>query len=334
MLGKIIVYVVLMSVLFLTACSSFQKTDRPSPLAGKIVCIDPGHGGTAATDQYRVGQAGEREEWIDLRVGLILQDLLLQRGARVVMTRAEDTAVGLKERADLAVNNHADVFVSIHHNATADRSVNFPIIYYHGKASENQASVELGRCLALRVREAMHDRRTPVSLCSDHTIFPESGTGVLRNSYGIPGVIGEASFFSNPEEETRLKDENHNRCEAEAYVRALEDFFLKSHPPIKAKSSIGQIPPFRPLVEADRMKDEARRWHQDYQDAMAWYGTQNPRDYQIAYDLFTQSAKSFPDSYVARDCHFHRALLLDKLGKAHEAGPEYLRAREYYVPTP
>ena len=44
------------------------------PLAGRTICIDPGHGGTADTDSYRVGPTGEREEWIDLRVALILRD--------------------------------------------------------------------------------------------------------------------------------------------------------------------------------------------------------------------------------------------------------------------
>ena len=40
------------------------------PLQDKKICIDPGHGGTAAVDSYRVGPSGEREEWIDLRVRL------------------------------------------------------------------------------------------------------------------------------------------------------------------------------------------------------------------------------------------------------------------------
>ena len=52
------------------------------PLAGRVVCIDPGHGGTAATDSYRVGPGGEREEWIDLRVARLLQGRARRSAAR------------------------------------------------------------------------------------------------------------------------------------------------------------------------------------------------------------------------------------------------------------
>ena len=67
------------------------------PLEGRTICIDPGHGGTADTDSYRVGPTGEREEWIDLRVALILRDMLVERGAKVLMTRTEDVAVALQD---------------------------------------------------------------------------------------------------------------------------------------------------------------------------------------------------------------------------------------------
>ena len=52
---------------------------KNDPLAGRVICIDPGHGGTAESDAYRVGPAGEREEWINLRVavdGLVLEQCL------------------------------------------------------------------------------------------------------------------------------------------------------------------------------------------------------------------------------------------------------------------
>ncbi|MCK5086496.1 MAG: N-acetylmuramoyl-L-alanine amidase, partial [Melioribacteraceae bacterium] len=94
-------------------CSN--KTDNP--LKGKVVCIDPGHGGTAETDSFRVGPTGEREEWINLRVALKLAEMLIEDGAEVILTRSEDESVSLRARAELAINKEADVFVSIHHNA-------------------------------------------------------------------------------------------------------------------------------------------------------------------------------------------------------------------------
>ena len=180
-------------------------------LTGKIICLDPGHGGTAAIDQYRVGPTGEREEWINLRVALYLKKMLEKQGATVLMTRESDEQVALADRADLAVKGNADVFISIHHNATADRTVNFPILYFHGSAMENEASVLLGKLIAKEFRETLFDSEGPVSLVSDFAIFPNAGAGVLRGTYGIPAILAEASFFSNSEEEGRLKKKRYNR---------------------------------------------------------------------------------------------------------------------------
>ncbi len=124
----------MLAILLLSACTG----GTPDPLADKTIVIDPGHGGTAEYDQYRVGPAGEREEWVNLRVALLLRDKLEARGARVLLTRTEDVEVALDVRARLAVENDADAFVSVHHNATADPDVNFPIVYYHANASENE----------------------------------------------------------------------------------------------------------------------------------------------------------------------------------------------------
>jgi N-acetylmuramoyl-L-alanine amidase len=318
--------------LIMLSCAILPTARSISPLEGKVICLDPGHGGTAAFDSYRVGPTGEREEWIDLRVALLLKDMLEAKGARVLMSRTQDVQVPLKDRAILAVDNNADVFISIHHNATADPGVNFPIVYYHANASENLASVQLGKCLAHRMNRALFDGKKPVSLASDHTIFPSAGTAVLRHSYGIPGVICEASFFSNPEEEQRLKDNEYNRKEAKAYVAALEDFFSLPPLPIEEKYSHGKVAPFRVFQEAERMNETAKRWHQDFVEGKQLMGEETSAVLEKAYELFTRSARSFPDSWVARECHFYRAKILDRMGKKQEAAQEQRRAKEFYVP--
>ncbi len=304
---------------------------RDGSLAGKVICLDPGHGGTAATDAFRVGPGGEREEWINLRVALLLQEMLEARGARVVMTRTADVPVELSARARLAVENQADVFLSIHHNATADPEVNFPIVYFHGNASENAASIALGRVVARNLRTALFDGEGPASLVSDHAIFPGTGASVLRNSYGIPGVIGEASFFSNPQEEERLKDPDANRREAEAYLVSLREFFSAEIPPIAEKYSRGEIPPFPVLEEDERMLDEARSWREFYRRGVELQQRNDRDSLAAAYDLFTRSARAFPDSYLAQDCHRRRAEILDALDDQEQAEVARRRAEEHYV---
>ena len=313
----------------LILCSCAERP--PNHLKGKVIVLDPGHGGTAAIDTYRVGPTGEREEWINLRVALELRDVLEEKGASVLMTRTTDSAVNLQDRALLAVQNQADVFVSVHHNATADSSVNFPIIYFHGNASENRASVALGKHLAQSLIKTMYHGNAPVSLVSDHTIFPAAGTAVLRYSYGIPAVIAEASFFTNPGEEQRLKDESYNLQEANAYVEALESFFGEALEPIEEKYSHGQVEPFRVFQEAERMNPVARNWRQDYENGKALL---EAHQIDTAYQLLTRSARSFPDSWVAGDAHRLRAEALDKMDSTSAAAMARKRVDEFYVTLP
>jgi len=301
------------------------------PLAGRTICIDPGHGGTADADTYRVGPTGEREEWIDLRVALMLRDILEQRGVHVLMTRSEDVAVELEDRALLAVENDADVFVSIHHNATADPEANFPVIYFHGNASENRAGAALARTLGARLAEALFEGQTQVALVSDHAIFPTAGAAVLRHSYGIPGVIGEASFFTNPAEEQRLRDEQYNRREAEAYAAALTEFFSRPIPEILEKGSFVTIEPFEVLEEGGRMDAVALEWKENWRAGQAAQAGGTPEALGEALELFTISARSFPDSWIAGDCHARRAQILASLGRPEEAAMALLRAKEHYV---
>ena len=317
--------------------NSVLSQNKISSLNGKTVCIDPGHGGTALTDSYRVGPTGEREEWVNLRVGLLLQKMLEEKGAKVIITRTEDKFIPLPDRARMAVDKKADVFVSIHHNATADSTVNFPIIYFHGNASENLAGVAFGKLLAAELVKTLYKNQVSstenyVSLVSDFTVFAESGASVLRNTYGIPAVLAEASFFTNANEEQKLKQEDHNRDEVMAFTAALESFFSKSIPKIEAQNSIVPvIPAFKVFQEAERMTPVAKRWYQDFQEGEKLMVKKDTASLRKAYDLFTQSVRSFPDSYVAARCHSNRSAILKLLGKPEEARQEAQRVREYYV---
>ncbi|XOV93735.1 MAG: N-acetylmuramoyl-L-alanine amidase [Bacteroidota bacterium] len=326
MISKLPFYILSLIVLF-----TFERCGKEdSSLSGKVIVIDPGHGGTAATDSYRVGPGGEREEWIDLRVGLLLRDLLEEKGGKVLMTRTEDVIVPLADRSKLAVDNKADLFVSIHHNATADSSVNFPIIYFHGVASQNIAGVEFARTLGNKLGEYMYDEDSPVSIVSDFTIFSTAGTSVLRGSYGIPGVVAEASFFTNPEEEQRLKQQSYNKVEAIAYTEAIEDFFSRHVPDILPKDTTSFPKKFRTLQEAERMSPTAKRWSQDFEEALALMNQEDTASIHQAYELFTRSARSFPDSYLAGACHQFRVELLRKMGRTDEAEDAEKRVREFY----
>ncbi|GAB4237499.1 MAG: N-acetylmuramoyl-L-alanine amidase [Acidobacteriota bacterium] len=85
---------------------------------GKVV-LDPGHGGK---DTGTIGPTGLREKDVVLDVALRLRDLLVDRlGVEVIMTREDDRFVPLEERTAIANERGADLFVSIHANASRNR---------------------------------------------------------------------------------------------------------------------------------------------------------------------------------------------------------------------
>ena len=320
-------------ILFFTIIAFYNITPAGIPLSasGKKICIDPGHGGTAATDSFRIGLLGEREEWINLRVALILKKMLEAKGAQVILTRSADEKVELSKRAEIAIENKADLFVSIHHNSTADRNVNFPIVYFHGAASENDASVQAAKFLAEEFKKQLFSGKGHRSVVSDYTIFPVKGAAVLRGSYSIPGLLAEASFFSNVEEEKKLKEEGYNEKEALAFANAIEIFFSHSRSAIKEKKIPDQLPVFHVLQESERMKPEALMWLNDFETAKELYEKKDTASIRIAYDLFSRSARSFPDSWVAKECHEYRSAILSKLKRVREAKEESIRAKEFYT---
>lgn len=300
-------------------------------LKGKVICIDPGHGGTAETDSYRVGPTGEREEWINLRVGTLLGEMLEQSGAKVIYTRTTDTFIPLAKRSKIAVENKVDLFISIHHNATADPKVNFPIIYFHGSAEENKASVDFGEKVAKKLVKHLFKGKGPYSLVSDFTIFSSSGASVLRGTYGIPGIIGEATFFTSPKEEKRLRLPDYNKKEALAYFEAIALFFNTVEVlPIAEKNDPSKIAPFEVFQEADRMKPEAKQWKANFSKGKKLFRKGGEQRLEKAFELLTLSARSFPDSYVAKECHELRVLILSKQGETDAAEMEKKRVRFFY----
>lgn len=330
------IILLLAAMLLLNPQTETFETNKP--LAGKVIVVDPGHGGTAETDRFRVGPSGEREEWVNLRVSLILRNLLEEAGATVLMTRTDDSAVELTDRGQLAIDNNADLFISVHHNATADTSVNFPIIYFHGNAAENRASVLLGRYLAKEIRTKMFDDDSPISLVSDHTIFPTRGARVLLSSYGIPGVITEATFFTNSAAEELLKQEEWNNIEARALNNGILRFFESVNPDrsiIHERYSITKVEPLTVFQEAERMRDEALQWKQFVEHASRLLDNQNAsrEDIQNALELATKSVRFFPDSYVALQAHQLRRDAYQRLNQGDEATAVQNRIHQFFAPV-
>jgi N-acetylmuramoyl-L-alanine amidase len=112
--------------------------EPPAPGAAvpaiRTITIDPGHGGE---DEGVHGAAGVKEKDIALSVARRLKGALEARlGVRVLLTRDDDRNVGIDERTALANNNKADLFISVHANASFRSTTAGATVYHAGFSKE------------------------------------------------------------------------------------------------------------------------------------------------------------------------------------------------------
>ncbi len=126
----------------------------------KKIVIDPGHGGR---DFGAMSPGGIREKELVLEVGKMVRDELERHGIEIVMTRSWDVFIPLQERTRIANKKGADLFVSIHANASPSRDLSGFEVYYLSETTDDLA-------LALERSE-----NSPPGTDTTHFIDPNSG---------------------------------------------------------------------------------------------------------------------------------------------------------------
>ncbi len=193
-------------------------------LRGKRIFIDPGHGKKYPRDIFRLGPGGITEEEVNLKVSLILRDMLRRSGAVVALSRESGLDVPLERRVSMAEKFTPDLLVSVHHNGSPRREdpVNYPCVLIWGTRTVRPASYDFAELLLEEFHKIMDERGT---IMSDFAVFHETGTRILRETRHLcPGVIGEGGFFSDGDHAVRLKDPQYNEREAEAYFTAISRY--------------------------------------------------------------------------------------------------------------
>ena len=198
-------------------------------LEGIKICLDPGHGGQAHLLNYKRGPTGLREAEVNLRVALYLREFLRDAGTIVFMTRTDDSFVSIPDRSELANKNAVDFFISLHHNFFSNPETNYTSTWYHQDADDSRVSLDLARYVQQSVADTLQlPQFPPTGLYSDRLVIP-SGFGVLRQTKR-PAILVEASFYSNPEEEQRLKKESYNKREAYGYFLGIARYVAAGFP--------------------------------------------------------------------------------------------------------
>jgi N-acetylmuramoyl-L-alanine amidase len=202
-------------------------------LAGVTICLDPGHGGDADKRGFKRGPTGVREAEVNLRVAKYLRELLTRAGAEVRLTREDDVELSLDERAAIANAWGADLFISLHHNAIDNKpQVNHTTVWYHNDVDYRPSNLDLARYLCQGLRDGLAlPQITDMPLKSDQLMYA-SGFGILRAA-NITAALTETSFFTNPEEEQRLRQPEYNLREAYGLFSGLAQYAAAGLPRAK-----------------------------------------------------------------------------------------------------
>src|SRR5215470_6216828 len=182
------------------------------------IVIDPGHGGTTeqggSSPNNATGPAPHslKEKNLTLQVANLLAQRL-RDACDVILTRSGDTNLGLADRAAVARNNHADLFLSIHFNGFSDSSVDGTEVWVAREASRRSRDFA----------QAVLNRVTVVTGVANRGVR-EANFGVLLPSRHDPGTAAclvEIAFLTNPHQASRLEDPAYLGQIADALANAV-----------------------------------------------------------------------------------------------------------------
>ncbi|WP_369384438.1 N-acetylmuramoyl-L-alanine amidase [Halalkalibacter wakoensis] len=187
-----------------------RKPGEGSGLGNLVIAIDPGHGGK---DPGAVGN-GLREKDVVLGAGLELNKRLKDLGASTVMTRNNDTFLELSQRAKIANDAKADLFISIHANAAASASATGTETYWNNSHSSEESKA-LAEAINKRLVEdlGMRDRGAK-----------QANFVVIRETK-MPSVLIELGFITNSRDAAVMKRSDFNEVVAKAVIKGIEDFY-------------------------------------------------------------------------------------------------------------
>jgi N-acetylmuramoyl-L-alanine amidase len=221
------------------------------PVLGKIrrIVVDPGHGGH---DPGAIGGNGTKEKDVVLQIGLKLAKRLREElGLDVVMTRSTDVFLELQERTAIANQVGADLFVSVHANASPNRNAAGIETYYLNLAKTEKAAqlaaIENGTTLekVSLLQAVLFDLMANYKLNDSAHLADEVQKAVLRKVSGpygsknlgvkqgpfyvlvgasMPSILVETAFLSNEKEEVRLKDPQYQDTTAEGIVEGIRGY--------------------------------------------------------------------------------------------------------------
>ncbi|OKP82351.1 N-acetylmuramoyl-L-alanine amidase [Paenibacillus sp. P3E] len=194
-------------VIDLNAQSTNDTATLPGNSGRKLVVLDAGHG---AKDSGAIGVTGKYEKNFNLAVILKAAALLKQENnIDVVLTRSDDTFLELKDRAGMANNLKADLFISVHANSSASSVSSGSETYFQRDASKALANV-------------MHKYLVQATGLSDRGV--RYGNFHVIRETTMPAVLLEVGYLSNKGDESLLFSEDLQNKVAAGIVAGIKEY--------------------------------------------------------------------------------------------------------------
>ncbi len=234
----------------------------PQKLSSKritTICLDPGHGGKDTGN--RVGW--HYEKIYTLALAAEVRDQLKRAGFNVIMTRTRDTRVDLPDRPALANRRGADLFVSLHFNATPTgrNEVQGPETYCitpvgaastnaRGENGEFGSAVGTGLTIANRNEQkslllAFQIQKSLVrSLAAEDRGVRRARFAVLRDA-AMPAILIEGGYMTHPIEGRKIFSDAYRRQMAQAIVKGILAYQKLTLPPVSPPNSSAKRLPDR-----------------------------------------------------------------------------------------
>ncbi|HXH49331.1 MAG TPA: N-acetylmuramoyl-L-alanine amidase [Terriglobia bacterium] len=227
-----------------------QTLTRALGLKVARIVIDPGHGGF---DTGTIGPSGLREKDLVLDIGLRLRKLVeTQTNSEVFMTRSTDKFIPLEERTAIANEDGADLFISIHANASSDHRVRGIETYFLNFTSDPEAlrlaarenatsqesvhqlqnliqkialnnKIEESQELARDIQAGLYKHMSRISR-GIHNRGVRKAPFVVLIGANMPSILTEISFLSNSHSERLLKSPSYREQVAKALFNGIENY--------------------------------------------------------------------------------------------------------------
>jgi N-acetylmuramoyl-L-alanine amidase len=224
-----------------------------------IIAVDAGHGGS---DPGAVGRGGTREKDVTLAIARALAARIdAEPGMHAVLTRDRDEFLELRDRIQRAHAAHADMFLSVHADSIRDRSISGASVYIlsvHGASSEAARELAEGQNAVDLMSGVLADASAearPVALelaqqesiglsatAAERVVSALERVGEVRKaqvqraafavlkSPGIPSMLIETAYISNPAEERRLRSPEQQSRLADAICGGVRSYFVANPP--------------------------------------------------------------------------------------------------------